>query len=170
MASARSEELTIRPVEDKDADAVTQIYNHYITDTVVTFEEEPIVSTEMRRRFEEVATASLPWLVAERGGTLVGYAYATTWRVRRAYRFSTEVTIYLAPAQERRGIGSMLYTELLGLLRARGMHAAMGGIALPNAGSVALHEKLGFEKVAHFAEAGFKFKRWIDVGYWQLIL
>ncbi|HEV8248126.1 MAG TPA: GNAT family N-acetyltransferase, partial [Polyangiaceae bacterium] len=98
---------------------------------------------------------------------IVGYAYATRWRTRPAYRFSTEITVYLDPECRRLGIGSRLYEELLAKLQARGVHAAMAGIALPNEASVALHEKFGFSKVAHFKEVGFKFNTWIDVGYWQ---
>jgi phosphinothricin acetyltransferase len=117
-----------------------------------------------------VRRASLPWLVAEEDGTVVGYAYATKWRTRPAYRQSVEVTVYVASDRRRRGIGSVLYDSLLDELRDHGIHAAIGGIALPNPASVALQEKFGFEKVAHFAEVGFKFGKWIDVGYWQRIL
>ena len=100
----------------------------------------------------------------------MGYAYATAWRVRRGYRYSTEVTVYVDPGAGGRGIGSLLYTDLIAALQERGIHAAMGGIALPNDASVALHEKFGFKKVAHFEQVGVKFDRWIDVGYWQRIL
>jgi L-amino acid N-acyltransferase YncA len=137
---------------------------------VVTFEEEPVAAAEMARRMAEVQAVSLPWLVAEREGTVAGYAYATPWRTRPAYRFSAELTVYVAPDQGGRGLGSALYARLLAAARDRGLHAVMGGIALPNEASVRLHEKLGFEKVAHFREAGFKFGRWVDVGYWQLLL
>ncbi|MCA1585831.1 MAG: N-acetyltransferase family protein [Acidobacteria bacterium] len=170
MAVQDSEKVTVRAAAAQDAEAVAGIYNHYVTQTVVTFEEEPVVAAEIARRLEEVQVASLPWLVAERAGAMVGYAYATRWRARRAYRFSTEVTVYVAPDHGGRGIGSILYTQLLTALRERDIHAAMGGIALPNDASVALHEKFGFKKVAHFEQAGFKFNRWIDVGYWQRIL
>ena len=146
------------------------IYNHYVLQTVVTFEEEPVTSDEMSRRIDEVRAASLPWFVAERADAIAGYACASRWRARSGYRFSSEVTVYLAPEQGRRGIGSALYAELLSALRGSGLHAAIGGIALPNDASVALHEKFGFRKVAHFDQTGFKFNRWIDVGYWQLIL
>lgn len=160
----------VRPATAADAEAVAVIYNHYVAHTIVTFEEEAVAAAEMARRMEEVRADALPWLVAERDGAVVGYAYATKWRVRRAYRFSAEVTVYLAPGQEGRGLGSLLYTRLLADLRARDVHAVMGGIALPNDASIALHEKLGFHKVAHFEQTGFKFNRWIDVGYWERIL
>ena len=161
---------SVRPATPADGDAVARIYNHFIAHTIVTFEEEPVAGDEMARRIADVQSASLPWLVAERDGEVVGYAYATKWRPRRAYRFSAEVTVYLDPTQTGRGVGSLLYTALLAELRARQFHAVIGGIALPNDASVALHEKLGFRKVAHFEQTGFKFDRWIDVGYWELIL
>jgi phosphinothricin acetyltransferase len=170
MVGQDSHPITVRAVTPADAGAVAAIYNHYVLETVVTFEEEPVTSDEMSRRIDEVRAASLPWFVAEHDGAMAGYAYASRWRTRSAYRFSSEVTVYLAPEQGRRGIGSALYAELLSALRGSGLHAAIGGIALPNAASVALHEKFGFKKVAHFEQTGFKFNRWIDVGYWQLIL
>lgn len=159
--------LTVRPATAADAAALAGIYNHYVTATIVTFEEEPVTVAEMARRLADVQAAPLPWLVAERDGAVVGYAYASRWKARIGYRHSAESTVYLAPDQGGRGIGSRLYGELLEALRADGFHAVMGGIALPNPASVALHEKLGFRKVAHFEEQGTKFGRWIDVGYWQ---
>ena len=170
MVRQDSHPTTVRAVTPADAGAVAAIYNHYVLQTVVTFEEEPVTSDEMSRRIDEVRAGSLPWFVAERAGAIAGYAYASRWRARSAYRFSSEVTVYLAPEQGRRGIGSALYAELLSALRGSGQHAAIGGIALPNDASVALHEKFGFKKVAHFEQTGFKFNRWIDVGYWELIL
>ena len=97
-------------------------------------------------------------------------ARTSPWKARSGYRFAAEISIYLAPAQTRRGFGSALYTRLLENLRARNVHCAIGGAALPNPASVALHERLGFTKVAHFRENGFKFGRWIDVAYWQRML
>ena len=159
--------VIVRGVADADVDALARIYNHYVTQTIITFEDEVVTAAEIYRRIADVQLASLPWLVAERGNAVVGYAYATKWRARQAYRFSTEVTVYVAPEFAGGGIGSLLYGQLLSALRARNIHSAMGGIALPNDASVALHEKFGFKKVAHFEEVGFKFNQWIDVGYWQ---
>jgi L-amino acid N-acyltransferase YncA len=170
MPSSPEVLVAVRSAAPGDAEAVARIYNHYVADTIVTFEEEPVKAPEIARRMGDVRAAELPWLVAERAGSVVGYAYATPWRPRRGYRFSTEITVYVAPGQEGRGIGSLLYGDLLAALEERDVHAAMGGIALPNDASVALHEKFGFKKVAHFEQAGFKFDRWIDVGYWQRIL
>ena len=170
MAVHDSEKATVRAAASADAEAVAAIYNHFVLRTIVTFEEEPVSPAEIARRMDDVREASLPWLVAERAGAVVGYAYATAWRVRRGYRYSTEVTVYVAPGAGGLGIGSLLYADLIPALEERGIHAAMGGIALPNDASVALHEKFGFKKVAHFEQVGVKFDRWIDVGYWQRIL
>jgi phosphinothricin acetyltransferase len=170
MQSRTAEDSAIRAATLADADAIAGIYNHYITNTVVTFEEEALSPSEIAARIETVRSASLPWLVAEAGGQVAGYAYAAKWHGRSAYRFSTEITVYLAPDHARRGLGSRLYGQLLPILRDQGIHAVMGGIALPNEASVALHEKFGLENVAVFKEVGFKFGRWIDVGYWQRTL
>jgi phosphinothricin acetyltransferase len=170
MAVHDSERATVRVAATEDAEAVAAIDNHFVLRTIVTFEEDPVSPAEVARRMDDVRKASLPWLVAERAGAVVGYAYATGWRVRRGYRYSAEVTVYVDPGAGGRGIGSLLYTDLIAALQERGIHAAMGGIALPNDASVALHEKFGFKKVAHFEQVGVKFDRWIDVGYWQRIL
>lgn len=167
---AGSDLTTIRAAELSDAAGIAAIYNHYVEQTIVTFEETPVSDAEMAARIEDVRSESLPWLVAEEAGRLVGYASSTKWKSRTAYRFSAEITVYVEPAHARRGIGSKLYSRLFPLLQARGIHAVIGGIALPNEASVALHEKFGMRKVAHFPEVGFKFDRWIDVGYWQRTL
>jgi L-amino acid N-acyltransferase YncA len=169
MTYTASKGANVRAAGLEDAEAVAAIYNHYVTQTAVTFEEEAVSPSEIARRIGEVQAASLPWLVAARDGLTVGYAYATRWRSRHAYRFSAEVTVYVHPNHGARGIGSALYEQLLAEVRDRGIHAAMGGIALPNDASVRLHEKFGFKKVAHFEAVGFKFSRWIDVGYWQRV-
>ena len=104
MVRQDSHQITVRAVTPADAGAVAGIYNHYVLETVVTFEEEPVTSDEMSRRIDEVRAASLPWFVAEHDGAMAGYAYASRWRTRSAYRFSSEVTVYLAPEQGRRGI------------------------------------------------------------------
>jgi L-amino acid N-acyltransferase YncA len=167
---ALPDDIVIRPAVAGDSGAIAEIYNHYVATTVITFEEEAVSAPEMARRIEEAGSASLPWLAAEREGKVVGYAYASPWRARSAYRFSVEVTVYLDPGCPRLGIGSRLYEALLPELRTRGIHAAFGVIALPNEASVAIHEKFGFAKVAHLREVGLKFGRWVDVGYWQRLL
>jgi L-amino acid N-acyltransferase YncA len=158
----------IRACAIADAAEIAAIYNHYVRETVVTFEETPVSAGEMARRIADVG-ARFPWLAWDDNGAVVAYAYATAWKTRSAYRFSVETTIYVAANHHGRGIGSKLYGALLAELEARGFHTAVGGIALPNPSSIALHEKLGFRKIAQFAEVGRKFDRWVDVGYWQLI-
>ncbi len=162
--------IRIRDALADDAAAIVAIYNHYVLNSTITFEEEAVSGEEMAARIAETNAAGLPWLVAEGEGKLLGYAYASKWKGRCAYRFSVETTVYLDAAVTGRGIGSQLYAALFERLRAAGMHAAIGGVALPNAASVALHEKMGMHKVAQFEQVGFKFKRWIDVGYWQRTL
>lgn len=163
-------DIEIRPAETTDSEALARIYNFYIQETIVTFEEEVLSGAQMSARLEDVRNASLPWLVAVRDGEVVGYAYATKWKSRYGYRFSVEVTVYLDQRCGGLGIGSKLYELLFVRLKALGFHMAIGGIALPNDASVALHEKFGFVKVAQFHEVGIKFNRWIDVGYWEKVL
>lgn len=161
---------SIRPALSRDAGDLARIYNHYVASTCITFETEPVSAADMAQRVSETMNASLPWLVAEASGSIVGYAYASRWKGRCAYRHSVESTVYLDTDHTGNGIGMPLYTTLLAALRAASMHAVIGGIALPNEPSVRLHERLGFRKVAHFEQVGFKHDRWIDVGYWQLLL
>ena len=159
----------IRSAHPSDAPRLCEIYNHYVISSCISFEEDQVTPEEMSQRIEATC-AKFPWLVYEHEGVVVGYAYASAWRVRSAYRFSAESTVYIAPEFSRRGIGNALYTNLLELLRKEGIEIVLGGIALPNTASVALHEKLGFEKVAHLKRVGWKFAQWHDVGYWELML
>lgn len=165
-----SMEVSIRTATAHDAAAIVGIYNPFVAGTCITFETEPVQASEMAHRIRETLDASLPWLVAEADGRVVGYAYASKWKGRCAYRYSVESTVYLDPACTGRGIGLRLYAALIDAVRACSMHSMIGGIALPNAASVALHERLGFRKVAHFEQVGYKQDRWVDVGYWQLLL
>jgi len=162
--------VEVRAVRADDAAAIARIYNHYVTDTIVTFEEDPVSADEIAARIRAVQTASLPWVVADQGGEIVGYAYAGIWKPRRGYRIAVETTVYLDAGSGGRGIGSALYATLIADLTSIGIHTAMGGIALPNDASIKLHEKFGFKKVAHFKENGIKFGKLIDVAYWQLML
>jgi L-amino acid N-acyltransferase YncA len=159
----------IRPVSPGDATALCELYNFYVANTVITFETEPVAAEEMARRIGEI-TASYPWLVAEDEQGVIGYAYATRWRARAAYDRTVESTIYLRDGAAGAGVGKSLYTALIGELRQRGFHAMVGCITVPNPPSIAFHEKCGFVKVAHFPEVGNKFGKWVDVGFWQLML
>ena len=157
----------MRPVTESDAPAICAIYNPYVRDTVITFEHEPVSGADMAARIREY-TAQYPWLVSEVEGEVTAYAYATRWRTREAYDHTLESTIYVDQNFTGRGIAQPLYLELLRELKSRGVHAAVGCIALPNDASVAIHEKCGFVKVAHFPQVGRKFERWVDVGFWQI--
>jgi L-amino acid N-acyltransferase YncA len=159
----------IRYAKTDDAAEICKIYNHYVLGTTITFEEEPVSTDEMAQRIAETLQ-SLPWLVWERDESLQGFCYASKWKGRCAYRQSVESTVYVRADSIGRRIGFQLYRALLDELRQRKFHNCHWGIALPNDASVALHEKLEFEKVAQFREVGNKFDRWTDVGYWQLLL
>jgi phosphinothricin acetyltransferase len=159
----------IRPATTEDAAQICDIYNRYVQQTTITFEEQPVASEDMEQRITEILK-DLPWLVWEVAGTIRGFAYASKWKGRCAYRYSVESTVYVHPEAQGKGIGSRLYQDLLARLRSLGMHSVIAGIALPNAASIRLHEKLGFQKIAHFREVGWKLEKWIDVGYWQLFL
>jgi phosphinothricin acetyltransferase len=148
-----------------DAEAIIGIYNPYVVGTTITFEETPVGADEMRERIA-VNGHDFAWLVHEEGGRVLGYAYASKWKARSAYRFSAESTVYVDERSTGRGLGRLLYSALLDRLSEKGVHAVMGGITLPNERSVGLHEALGFERVALFPEVGYKMGRWLDVGYW----
>jgi L-amino acid N-acyltransferase YncA len=160
-------DLEIRPAVEADAPALADIYNPYVIETTVTFEETALSPPELAIRVTDANRAGLPFLLAHAGEVPLGFAYASKWKGRCAYRHTAETTVYVGRDHWRCGVGSALYRRLLDLLRHARFHAAIGGIALPNESSVALHERLGFVQVARFREVGFKFNRWIDVGYWQ---
>ncbi|MEP4148196.1 MAG: N-acetyltransferase family protein [Halioglobus sp.] len=162
--------MTIRAARAADGKALADIYNHYIINSMATFEEEVLSAVDIEQRMDAVADLGLPWLVAEEEGQVIGYAYANRWRERSAYRFSVESTVYLSPDVTSRGWGTRLYAALLDELRSLNVHAVIGGITLPNPASVALHERLGMTKVAEFPEVGFKQGQWLAVGYWQVNL
>lgn len=161
--------MKIRPVESIDADAITEIYNHYIQASYATFELETIDVSEMSHRIEDLAKDGYPFLVAEESGEILGYAYAHRFRPRPAYRRSAEVSVYVQQKAEGRKIGTRLYERLIPDCFAAGAHTLVAVISLPNEASVRLHEKFGFRKIGQFSEVGRKFDRWIDVGYWQLL-
>lgn len=159
--------LRCRAVQFADAEAISRIYNYYIDQTIITFEEAPVSNNEIAQRIEKIVSHGLPWFVAELDGQVIGYAYAAPWRERSAYRYSVEVSVYLKHDVTVQGAGSLLYRALFDALENSEVHVALAGIALPNARSIALHEKFGMKKVAHLEQVGYKFGRWIDVGYWQ---
>ncbi len=153
----------IRRAKASDLAALTQIYNHYVEHTHITFHVKPYAVEERREWLAQFsASGRYPLLVLE-AEELLGYAHATKMNPRKAYETSVETTIYLAKGGEGRGYGTLLYCALLAQLETRDVHRAYGLIALPNAASIALHEKLGFVKVAHLHEVGRKFGRYYDV-------
>ena len=160
----------VRELQDSDLERITEIYNYYIRRTETSFEESEIDSIIMMDRVEKIRKSGLPWLVADISGHIVGYCYAAPWHERAAYKNTVEVTAYLDHEELRQGTGSLLYQELLLRLKDNGIRTAIGVIALPNQGSVALHEKFGFEKVGHLHSIGRKNGKWLDVGYWQVVI
>jgi phosphinothricin acetyltransferase len=159
----------IRPVRIEDARVISEIYNYYVEHTVITFEEIPVSPGEMEDRIRNI-TAGYPWFVWEESGTVLGYAYINKWKERSAYRFAAEDSVYLRHGQEGQGLGGKLMTALLEAVKKSDVHWIVAGITLPNEGSIALHEKWGFNQIACFKEIGYKQDRWLDVGYWELLL
>ncbi len=158
--------MLIRQCTPQDIPAICNIYNHYIAHTVITFEEAPVSVIEMQKRVD-THTQQFPWLVYEAEGKILGYAYASKWKDRSAYRHTAEVTVYLHPNHCGNGIGGQLYQALFAQLAALNVHVLLACIAIPNSASEKIHDQFGFRQVAHFREVGFKFGRWLDVGYWQ---
>jgi L-amino acid N-acyltransferase YncA len=156
--------LVIRPSSAADLPAITHIYGLAVTESTGTFELEAPDLAEMTRRRDDVLAKGLPWLIAERGASVLGYAYANHFRPRRAYRFCLEDSVYLEPAARGQGVGRLLLAELLAQCEARGarqMLAVIGDAA--NDGSIAVHRACGFEPAGAFKAAGWKFDRWLDV-------
>jgi L-amino acid N-acyltransferase YncA len=163
--------LTLRPSTAADIPAIAAIYAWHVLNGTGTFELEPPDEAEMARRREDVTGKGLPWLVAEQGGAVLGYAYANLFRPRRAYRFCLEDSIYLAQEARGRGVGRALLAELLGRCEAAGarqMLAVIGDSA--NGGSIGVHRALGFEHVGVMKSAGWKFDEWRDVVIMQKAL
>jgi phosphinothricin acetyltransferase len=158
--------VRIRDATADDAAAIAAIYAPLVTDSIVSFEEDPPSAEEMADRI----AASHVWLVAEDDGEVVGYAYGARFHPRAAYRWSTEASIYLAPEARGRGTGKRLVAELLVRLKAMGFVNVFGGTSLPNPASERLLESFGFKKVAHWEHVGFKLDAWHDVSWRQLTL
>lgn len=156
----------IRLATEADAEAFADIYAPVVRDTAISFEMVPPDAAEFRERLRNVLRLA-PWLVREDDGCVTGYAYATTFRARPAYRFTVETAVYVRESHRGRGVGRSLYDELLPRLVRQGFRRVIAGVTLPNAASVALHEGVGFTPVGVFRAVGFKFGKWHDVGFWE---
>lgn len=152
-----------------DAACCLDIYRPFVESSHTTFETEVPSADEFTRRIE-ATLSQRPWIVAADGARVLGYAYASPVKDRVAYQWSVETAVYVAEGARGRGIGRFVYEGLFRVLRGQGFVNAVGVIALPNAPSIALHEALGFEKIAHLRRIGFKLGAWHDVGWWQLAL
>ncbi len=159
----------LRSITQNDAARIVEIYAPYVQGTAISFETEVPTIEEMKNRITEI-TEKFPWLVFESEGVVVGYAYASAHRSRCAYAWSVEVSVYLDTNFHRQGIGRKLYEKLFQLLKEQGAVNAFAGIALPNEGSVKLHESMGFKKIGQFEDIGYKHEKWWDVGWWQMKL
>ena len=160
--------MKVRKAKIEDVEQIAEIYNFYVENTHHTFEIKPLIFAEMQKRIGETIE-NYPFFVCEEDSEIFGYAYAAQYKSRCAYKNSVEVSVYVKNGLRQKGAGKMLYAKLFEELLKTDVHAIIAGIALPNEASIRLHEKFGFEKVAHFREVGFKFGKWIDVGYWELI-
>lgn len=158
----------IRVATLSDVPAITNIYNHYVEHSYATMQCEKATTDFFKEKLETVFKSGHFWVVAEEDGKVIGYAYSGAWNPREGYKQTCEVSVYLSPEATAKGIGSQLYTELFDRLKKARMQVIIAVIGLPNDASIALHEKFGMKKVAHFPRMGFKLGKWRDVGYWQV--
>ncbi len=163
-------ELQIRSYSPADIPAVTRIYCHYVRDTVITFETEEPSEAEMANRFSTIAGKGHPLLIAEQDGEVIGYAYASTYRPREAYRFTCEDSIYLAPDAVGKGLGGLLLGRLIDDSRKAGLRQMLAVITAERANSIRLHEKHGFRFIGRYEALGYKFDRWLDIVHMQRAL
>ncbi len=161
--------MSIRLAIPDDAARIREIYAPYITEGVASFEYDVPDIAEMQHRLANVQMQHA-WLVHQSGDALTGYAYASQHRARTAYQWSVDVTVYIHANYHRRGIGRMLYACLFKILVLQGYYNAYAGITLPNAGSVGLHESMGFVPIGVYHHIGYKFGQWHDVGWWEYAL
>ena len=160
--------MKIRKVTLNDAASICNIYNHYIENTAVSFETEPVSIEKMRQRIDDVTNSGFPYYVGEINDKVVGYYYIHHWHERRAFSSTVEVSIYLDSRQTGKGLGTVLFEHLLRNIDRERIHVLMAAICVPNEGSVKLHEKFGFKQVSLMKEVGWKFDQWRDIGHWML--
>jgi phosphinothricin acetyltransferase len=160
--------VDVRPATEDDLGAINDVYNHYVAETHVTFDDQPMSMDTRREWFSHHGgSGRYRLLVATDGDEVIGYASSSKFRPKPGYLTSVETSIYLAPDSVGRGAGAKLYTELFKSLEDEDVHRAYAGIALPNPASIALHERFGFKRVAHFTEQGRKFGRYWDVDWYE---
>lgn len=156
----------IREATPKDAAAIADIYNHFVANTLITFDIQPISIPDMQQKITDLQK-NFPVLVMAEGEQLAGYAYAAAWKTKPAYKHCAETTIYMHPSFHHKGLGARLYNALLTSLQLFEIANAIACITIPNDDSIKLHQKLGFRKVGRFEKVGYKKEQWIDVEYWQ---
>jgi L-amino acid N-acyltransferase YncA len=161
--------MLIRAATIDDAARCAEIYAPFVTDSWISFETDAPGPADMAQRIGDYGS-SHAWLVAEMHADIIGYAYASPHRTRAAYSSSVDVAVYVDAGHARKGMGSALYAALFPLLKAKKLHAAFAGIALPNDASIALHQACGFTPVGIYREVGWKMDGWRDVGWWQRLL
>lgn len=158
--------MKIRSAQRTDAADLLAIYAPYVRDTAITFETKVPTVADFEGRIDNILE-KFPYLVAEVDGSPVGYAYASTYYARAAYDWTVECSVYVAQDRRGQGIGKALYEQLERELMAAGFKNFLACIALPNPASIALHEQLGYEQVAHFKKVGYKFEKWHDIVWLQ---
>ncbi len=160
----------VRQVSTNDASQIARIYNYYVRETLITFDTEEVSAQEMAQRIEKALHENRPYYVYERDGSILGYCYLGSWKLRNAYSKTAELTIYLDTEAKSQGIGTQLMEHLHANIDTEQYHAIVACITLPNEPSVRMHEKFGYTQVSHFSEVGRKFDKWVDVGDWQLVI
>lgn len=163
------ESIRVRTARAGDGARVSEIYHPYVVETPITFEESPPDAAEMESRLAAIG-AQYPYLIAEAGGEVAGYAYACPHRARASYRWAVDVAVYVERGLRRRGLGRALYGALLPIVQRQGYVMAYAGITVPNAASAGLHEAMGFRHVVTFRNEGYKLGQWRDVGWWEMPL
>ena len=162
----RGDLKNIRQVKQTDAEQILDIYRYYVENTAISFEETVPTINEMSGRISKT-TQLYPWLVYEQQGKVSGYAYASSFRDRPAYRWTVEVTIYLADAAKGSGVATKLYQELLDILTQQRFRMAIAVVTEPNCESEKFHKKMGFKKIGVFESVGYKHEQWQNTGWWQ---
>jgi phosphinothricin acetyltransferase len=154
--------MIIESVKLTDADEILSIYAPYVKDTLVSLETKVPEKEDFEKRIKDISS-EYPYYVCRKNGKILGYAYASRYRVRDGYRFTVECSVYVSSDVHRQGVGTMLYEALFEELKKRGFHTALVVIVYPNEDSIAFHKALGFEEVGYFKEVGYKFGKWMDV-------